>query len=82
MVSFSPGKVLGLPQKDMLLQAGMTRQQYNRLETKGNPRLDNLELLPIPKEKLVAVKELLEEKAEDESAGRNVTEDSALSDGP
>jgi hypothetical protein len=26
MVSFSSGKVLGLPQKDLLLQAGMTRQ--------------------------------------------------------
>lgn len=84
-------KVLGLRQKDMLLLAGMTRQQYNRLETRGNPRLDTLELLAkglgmelllIPKEKFAAVKELLEEKAEDESAGRNVTEDRALSDDP
>jgi transcriptional regulator with XRE-family HTH domain len=84
-------KVLGLRQKDMLLQAGMTRQQYNRLETRGNPRLDTLELLAkglgmelllIPKEKLGAVKELLEEKADDESAGRNVPEDRALSDDP
>jgi transcriptional regulator with XRE-family HTH domain len=84
-------KVLGLRQKDMLLKAGMTRQQYNRLETRGNPRLDTLELLAkelgmelllIPKEKLVAVKELLEEKADDESAGRNVPEDRVLSDDP
>jgi len=84
-------KELGLRQKDMLLQAGMTRQQYNRLETKGNPRLDTLELLAkglgmelllIPKEKLVAVKELLVEKARNESAGRNVTEERALSDDP
>ncbi|MFN2355795.1 MAG: helix-turn-helix transcriptional regulator [Desulfopila sp.] len=84
-------KLLGLRQQDMLLQAGMTRQQYNRLETKGNPRLDTLELLAkglgmelllIPKEKLAAVKKLLEEKTEDESADRNATEDRALSDDP
>lgn len=61
--------MLGLKQKDMILRVGMSRQQYNRLETKGNPRLDTLELIAkglnselmlIPQEKLNAVRELLE----------------------
>ena len=59
---------LGLKQKDMILRVGMSRQQYNRLETKGNPRLDTLELIAkglnselmlIPQEKLNAVREIL-----------------------
>jgi transcriptional regulator with XRE-family HTH domain len=62
---------LGLKQKDMILRVGMSRQQYNRLETKGNPRLDTLELIAkglnselmlIPQEKLNAVREILENK--------------------
>ncbi len=61
---------LGLKQNDMLMRAGISRQQYNRLESKGNPRLATLELvaaglnsevLLIPKEKLSAVYALLEE---------------------
>lgn len=84
-------KELGLRQKDMLLRMGMTRQQYNRLEIKGNPRLDTLELLAkgldmelllIPKEKLVAVQELLERKEEAESTGVDATEDTDLADDP
>lgn len=60
---------LGLKQNDMLMRAGISRQQYNRLESKGNPRLATLELvaaglnsevLLIPKEKLSAVYALLE----------------------
>ncbi|SFB97086.1 Helix-turn-helix [Marinospirillum celere] len=48
---------------------GMSRQQYQRLETQGNPRLDTLELLAkglnaelllIPKEKAIQVRALLE----------------------
>lgn len=55
---------LALKQHDMLLRVGMSRQQYQRLESKGNPRLDTLELLAkglkselllIPQEKLNAV---------------------------
>ena len=55
---------LALKQHDMLLRAGISRQQYQRLESKGNPRLDTLELIAkglkselllIPQEKLVAV---------------------------
>jgi transcriptional regulator with XRE-family HTH domain len=55
---------LELKQHDMMLRVGMSRQQYQRLESKGNPRLDTLELvakglkselLLIPQEKLNAV---------------------------
>lgn len=62
---------LGLKQKDMLLRVGVSRQQYQHLESKGNPRLDTLELIAqglnseillIPREKLVEVKAFLENK--------------------
>lgn len=52
----------------MMLRVGMSRQQYQRLESKGNPRLDTLELvakglkselLLIPQEKLNAVLAIL-----------------------
>lgn len=55
---------LKLKQHDMMLRAGISRQQYQRLESKGNPRLDTLELvakglkselLLIPQEKLTVV---------------------------
>lgn len=61
-------KALGLKQEDMMLKAGMARQQYQRLEAGGNPRLDTLELVAkglkmevvlIPQEKLQAVRNLL-----------------------
>lgn len=60
---------LGLKQIDMNLRVGISRQQYQLLESKGNPRLDTLELLAkdlncelmlIPKEKLSLVKAVLE----------------------
>lgn len=60
---------LGLKQHDMLLRIGISRQQYQRLESKGNPRLETLELIAkglnskillIPQEKLQAVKAVLE----------------------
>lgn len=63
---------LGLKQNDMLLRVGVSRQQYQRLESKGNPRLDTLELIAkglnselmlIPKEKLGAVMALLEQES-------------------
>lgn len=63
-------KQLGLKQADMLLRAGISRQQYQQLESKGNPRLDTLqlvakglngELLLVPQEKLLAVKAILED---------------------
>lgn len=63
---------LGLKQNDMMLRVGVSRQQYQRLESKGNPRLDTLELIAkglnselmlIPKEKLGAVIALLEQES-------------------
>lgn len=76
---------LGLKQKDMILRVGMSRQQYNRLETKGNPRLDTLELIAkglnselmlIPQEKLNAVREILENEKDfvaDQSSAKKET---------
>lgn len=64
-------KELGLKQEDMLLRVGMSRQQYQRLESKGNPRLDTLELVAkglkmevmlIPQEKLRDVQDFLSGK--------------------
>lgn len=60
---------LGLRQRDMLLRAGISRQQYQRLEARGNPRLDTLaliaeglesDILLIPKDKRQAVLAILE----------------------
>ena len=36
---------LGLKQNDMMMRVGISRQQYQHLESKGNPRLDTLELI-------------------------------------
>nr|WP_136249620.1 helix-turn-helix transcriptional regulator [Ningiella ruwaisensis] len=63
---------LQLKQHDMMLRVGMSRQQYQRLESRGNPRLDTLELvakglkselLLIPQEKLNAVLAILADDA-------------------
>jgi len=63
---------LGLKQKDMMLRVGVSRQQYQHLESKGNPRLNTLELISkglkgelmlIPVEKLGIIKALLKEDA-------------------
>ncbi|WP_204352998.1 helix-turn-helix domain-containing protein [Salinicola peritrichatus] len=60
---------LDLTQQDMQARIGMTRQQYQRLERGGNPRLEtltlvaeglNAELMLIPREKRLAVQRLLE----------------------
>lgn len=65
---------LELKQHDMMLRVGISRQQYQRLESKGNPRLNTLELvakglkselLLIPKEKLNAVLAVLAVLADD-----------------
>jgi len=64
-------QALGLKQEDMHLRVGMSRQQYQRLESKGNPRLDTLELIAkglkmevmlIPQEKLRDVRDYLDGK--------------------
>ncbi len=63
---------LALKQNDMMMRVGISRQQYQRLESKGNPRLDTLELIAkglnselllIPKEKLNAVRAVLENES-------------------
>jgi len=64
-------KALGLKQEDMMLRIGMSRQQYQHLESKGNPSLDTLELVAkglkmkvmlIPQEKLRDVQGFLDGK--------------------
>lgn len=59
---------LALKQHDMMLRVGISRQQYQRLESKGNPRLDTLELIAkglqselllVPREKLNDVQAVL-----------------------
>ena len=66
-------KALDLKQEDMMLRVGMSRQQYQRLESRGNPRLDTLELVAkglkmevmlIPQEKLRDVQDFLAGKKE------------------
>ncbi|MFT5805555.1 MAG: transcriptional regulator with XRE-family HTH domain [Candidatus Paceibacteria bacterium] len=61
---------LALKQHDMLPRVGISRQQYQRLESKGNPRLATLELIAmglkselllLPQEKLNAVLAVLAE---------------------
>lgn len=80
---------LGLKQNDMMLRVGVSRQQYQRLESKGNPRLDTLELIAkglnselmlIPKEKLGAVVAVLERDAVLE--GKSADEWETDSEGP
>lgn len=67
---------LGLKQQDMHMRVGLSRQQYQRIESQGNPRLDTLalvaqglnsELMLIPKEKREAVMQLLLEPQDDPS---------------
>lgn len=64
---------LGLRQEDMANRIGMSRQQYQRLERQGNPRLDTLELLVkglrgelmlIPQDKIALVNALLSSESE------------------
>ena len=60
---------LGFKQADMQDRVGIMRQVYQRLESKGNPRLTTLELVAtglnselmlVPLDKVAAVKALLE----------------------
>jgi transcriptional regulator with XRE-family HTH domain len=84
---------LGLKQYDMLLRVGMSRQQYQRLESKGNPRLDTLELIAkglkgeillIPQEKLLAVKAILDDDMPGAGASQKGSqqEENTLADNP
>lgn len=78
---------MGLKQNDMMLRIGVSRQQYQRLESKGNPRLNTLELVAkglnseimlIPNDKLIAVMDVLDSSESPEA----VKPESALSDDP
>jgi transcriptional regulator with XRE-family HTH domain len=84
---------IGLKQHDMMMRVGMSRQQYQRLETKGNPRLDTLELIAmglkselvlVPQEKLEAVMAILEDKATNQPTHDSLTSEAEkpLSDDP
>lgn len=70
---------LGLKQIDMMMRVGVSRQQYQRLESKGNPRLDTLELIAkglnselmlIPKDKVNAVLAVLESIETEQKPGQ------------
>lgn len=72
----------GLKQNDMRLRIGVSRQQYQRLEAKGNPRLDTLDLIAkglnselvlIPKEKFSAVMALLEQESTEPNQAQAAT---------
>ena len=86
---------LNLKQKDMMLRIGVSRQQYQQLESKGNPRLNTLELIAkglkselmlIPTEKLNLVKKILENESQSSLTPKNQSskqsEASALSNDP
>lgn len=87
---------LALKQNDMMLRVGISRQQYQRLESKGNPRLDTLELIAkglnselmlIPKEKVSAVLSVLESEVTSDTSQQTQTKNvketkKSLSDDP
>ncbi len=82
---------LSFKQSDMMLRFGMSRQQYQRLESKGNPRLDTLELVAkglnselmlIPKEKLNAVQAILDSESPNVVVQHTERGSKSLSDDP
>ncbi len=84
---------LEMKQHDMLLRVGMSRQQYQQLESKGNPRLSTLELIAkglkseillIPQEKLNMIKSILEDETLSIQSTREsqAEDDKSLSDDP
>ena len=73
---------LKFKQSDMMARIGFSKQQYNHLERKGNPRLETLELVAkglnseimlVPLDKVTAVKALLEDSGDNhlEQTGKN-----------
>jgi transcriptional regulator with XRE-family HTH domain len=81
-------KELGLKQIDMMMRIGVSRQQYQRLESKGNPRLDTLELIAkglnselmfIPKEKVNAVIAVLENVETELKSGQKPSDETLTS---
>lgn len=77
-------KMLGLKQSDMFQRIGISRQQYQHIETKGNPRLNTLaliakglnsEILLIPNEKLSKVQSILNSNKEVTSPEDSLSDD-------
>ena len=84
-------KSLRMTQEDIAKRIGMTRQQYQRLEKHGNPRMDTLELiakglkaelLVIPQDKLRVVKEILERDSTQDTSKLSLHETKKPSDDP
>jgi transcriptional regulator with XRE-family HTH domain len=86
---------LGLKQNDMLLRMGISRQQYQRLESRGNPTLGTLELIAkgfncelmlVPREKLAAVQVMIEsgnsEPSQSQPGQSHENPDESLPDNP
>ena len=82
---------LGLKQKDMMMRVGVSRQQYQQIESKGNPRLSTLELIAqglncelmlIPKEKVKLVKDILENEVPIYSTSIDRVEEGSLENNP
>ena len=82
---------LSLKQNDMYMRAGISRQQYHRIEKKGNPRLETLELIAIglnaelkliPKEHLEEVNKLLGTTTDAELLEANSEELASLVEDP
>lgn len=82
---------LGLKQNDMPLRIGISRQQYHRIESKGNPSLSTLELIAtglksklmlIPQEKMDAVKKVLEKSTTENPSQKGNNHTHSLSDNP
>lgn len=80
---------LGLKQQDMYMRVGISRQQYQHIESQGNPQLNTLELIAqglnseimlIPKEKRQAVMQLLAESQDGLTQGE--INEQALIDNP
>ncbi|RYY77755.1 MAG: transcriptional regulator [Moraxellaceae bacterium] len=73
----------------MYMRVGLSRQQYQRIESQGNPRLNTLELaaqgldseiMLIPKEKRQAVVQLLAESKD--CSTQDEADEQALVDNP
>jgi len=74
-----------------MMRVGISRQQYQRLESRGNPRLDTLELIAkglnselllIPGEKLDTVLAVLENLEPEQKSAKQEKEPKRLSDDP
>ncbi len=82
---------LGLKQGDLMLRVGVSRQQYQHLESKGNPRLNTLELIAkglkcelvlIPQENIAAVQAILasDSNTKTENGGKSIVSDDPWKD--